>query len=98
VKVLVTGKNGQLGYELTQTLPEGITAVFYDSAALDITNVDIAQKVLEREKPDVVINAAAYTAVDKAETEQEQAFMVNQQGCENLANACASINAKLATF
>jgi len=95
MKVLITGRNGQLGYELKQTLPQGIEAVFFDSSSLDITNEVQVQQVLNKEQPQVVINGAAYTAVDKAESEQGAAYAVNQQGCEYLARACNEANAKL---
>jgi dTDP-4-dehydrorhamnose reductase len=95
MKVLVTAKNGQLGWELTQTLPTNIDAIFLDSKELDITNPESVFEKVKDFKPDLVINAAAYTAVDKAESDSEAAFLVNEQGAKNLALACKEIGAKL---
>ena len=95
MKVLVTAKNGQLGWELSRTLPNNVEAIFLDSKELDITNSESVFEKVKSFKPDVVINAAAYTAVDKAETDREAAYLVNQQGAENLALACKEFGAKL---
>ncbi|EXJ40112.1 NAD dependent epimerase/dehydratase family protein, partial [Vibrio parahaemolyticus VPTS-2010_2] len=84
MKVLVTGKGGQLAWELEQTLPQGIELVSFGVQELDITNKSKVTQVLTAESPDFVINAAAYTAVDKAETDQETAYAVNESGSEFL--------------
>lgn len=95
MKVLVTGKNGQLGNELAKLCPANIELELFGSKELDITNMATLNEVLITHSPDVVINAAAYTAVDTAETDAEQAYLVNEQGAANLASACKSISAKL---
>ncbi|WOT06288.1 dTDP-4-dehydrorhamnose reductase [Shewanella youngdeokensis] len=95
MKVLVTGRGGQLAWELEQTTPDGIEFVSFDAIALDITDFGRVNQVLMAESPDIVINAAAYTAVDKAETEQQAAYAVNEVGSQHLAIACKNINAKL---
>lgn len=95
MKVLVTAKNGQLGWELSQTLPKNVEAIFLDSKELDITNSESVFEKVKNFKPGLVINAAAYTAVDKAETDSEAAYLVNQKGAENLALACKEFGAKL---
>ncbi|HCE4545595.1 dTDP-4-dehydrorhamnose reductase [Vibrio parahaemolyticus] len=95
MKVLVTGQGGQLAWELEQTLPQGIELVSFGVQELDITNKSKVTQVLTTESPDFVINAAAYTAVDKAETDQETAYAVNESGSEFLALACQDIGAKL---
>lgn len=95
MKVLVTGKNGQLGSELQKTCPSNIELICFGSKDLDISNVEQVNELLISHSPDIVINAAAYTAVDKAETDVEQAYAVNKQGAANLASACKHINAKL---
>lgn len=95
MKVLVTGKNGQLGSELAKLRPADIELELFDSKALDITNMAALNEVLIAHSPDVVINAAAYTAVDKAESDAEQAYLVNEHGAANLATACKTIGAKL---
>lgn len=95
MKVLVTGKNGQLGSELQKTCPDTIKLVCFGSKELDISNAEQVNELIVKYSPDIVINAAAYTAVDKAETDTERAYAVNQQGAANLATACKNINAKL---
>lgn len=102
MKVLITAKNGQLGWELNNTLSaenvaniENIEAIFLDSKKLDITNANAVIERISSFKPDFVINAAAYTAVDKAESDSDAAYKVNQQGAKNLALACKEIGAKL---
>jgi dTDP-4-dehydrorhamnose reductase len=95
MKILITGKNGQLGYELQQSAPTDVTLYALGSNELDITDsAKVTQKINDF-KPDVVINSAAYTAVDKAESDSENAFNVNAKGPENLALACKQVNAKL---
>lgn len=93
-KVLITG-NGQLAWELTKIKPESVDVSLLSRAELDITDRAACKKVLEAYKPDFLINAAAYTAVDKAESETEQAYLVNEQGASNLALACKAIDARL---
>ena len=87
-KVLITGGNGQLGYELQRTNPDGYSCLATDVADLDITDANAVNAYIEENQPDIVINAAAYTAVDKAEEEQELAIAINTTGAANLAQAC----------
>jgi len=92
--VLVTGANGQLGQaiqSISGNYPE-IDFVFCDSSALDITNLDTVNQVFEKVKPNYCINAAAYTAVDKAESDQEKAISINVIGAKNLAATCKKNN------
>lgn len=95
MKILITGKNGQLGWELSQTVPKGIEIVALGSEELDIVQLDQVNQCFEKYQPDVVINAAAYTAVDKAETEKSLAYAVNEAGAKNLAQACKAHNCRL---
>lgn len=95
IKVLVTGKGGQLAWELEQTLPVGVDIISLGIEELDITQPGQVNELLFAHSPDVVINAAAYTAVDKAETDQDTAYAVNAKGSEYLALACKEIGAKL---
>ena len=88
--VLVTGANGQLGQSLqfiAINYPE-IKFVFCSSTDLDITNLENCKSVFSKIKPQYCINAAAYTAVDKAESEPEKANLINVVGAKNLAEVC----------
>ncbi|MGY0626359.1 MAG: dTDP-4-dehydrorhamnose reductase [Paraglaciecola chathamensis] len=96
MKVLITGKNGQLGWELCHRAPQAGVEVFaFGSSELDITQSGDVAQVFSCVKPDVVINCAAYTAVDKAESDQENVYLVNETGAVNIANACKDIGARL---
>ena len=92
--VLVTGANGQLGQSIQSIsgkYPE-IDFVFCSSSELDITNLENCQVVFDEFQPQFCINAAAYTAVDKAESEPAKAFDINANGAENLAITCKKFN------
>ena len=95
-KILVTGANGQLGQCLQKISSqfEEFEFIFTDSETLDITNKEEVNNFFWQNAPDFCINAAAYTAVDLAETDIEKAFLVNADGTENLAEACAENNAQ----
>ncbi|GLX81304.1 dTDP-4-dehydrorhamnose reductase [Thalassotalea eurytherma] len=93
--VLVTGKGGQLATELEKTKPENVKLICLSSKELDITDNHQVNLVFKQYLPDIVINAAAYTAVDKAESERDRAFAVNQKGCENLASVCKKFDSFL---
>lgn len=88
MKVLITGAGGQLASELLITAPEGLTLQCLSSKELDITNSEQVNEKVSAFAPDVIINAAAYTAVDKAEEDFEAAKAVNVAGVKNLAKAC----------
>ena len=95
IRTLITGANGQLGWELQRIVPAGIEINAFDSTDLDITNVNQVRDTIMRLRPQVIINAAAYTAVDKAETDEERVFAVNRDGTANLALAAAEIGAHI---
>jgi dTDP-4-dehydrorhamnose reductase len=95
MSVVVIGKNGQLAYELAQTQPDAIEAYFFDSQTLDVRSQQQINDVLCQLKPSIVINASAYTAVDKAETDKEDAYAINAKGVEYVAQACKNIGARL---
>lgn len=94
--ILITGQNGQLGNELkvlASSYPQ-YNFIYTDVAELDITNNNLVGKSFEEYTPVICINAAAYTAVDKAETEKEIPFKVNAEAVRNLAGACQQHNTK----
>ncbi len=86
--VLLTGAGGQLGQELQHSAPAAVKLHAMDSHHLDVTDRAAVHQVFEQLSPDVVINAAAYTAVDKAEEEKERAFAVNAEAPRYIAEAC----------
>ncbi len=71
MRVLIIGANGQLGKCLADTKPEKLDLISYSKEEFDLLDIDKCLQKIDRDKPNYVINAAAYTAVDKAETEQE---------------------------
>ena len=95
MKILVTGSNGQLGRELQRAVPSEWSVTAIGTADCDITDSAAVATLIEGLRPDVVVNCAAYTAVDKAEMERETADAVNWHAVENLARVAASVDAAL---
>jgi dTDP-4-dehydrorhamnose reductase len=95
MKVLVTGATGQVGRALMASAPAHATCSGLSHAELDIGSEEAVAASLHLHRPDVIVNAAAYTAVDRAESEQEQAARVNVQGARNLALAARATGARL---
>lgn len=95
MKVAVIGKNGQLAWELTRSQPAGWQVCNWGSAELNVVDAEAVNEQLQKFRPQVVINCAAYTAVDKAESDAINAYAINEKGVRNLALACASLNARL---
>lgn len=88
MKILVTGANGQVGYCLQQQLREqGWDFVALTRTELDISDSVAVNSAVAQHQPDIIINAAAYTAVDKAEQEQALAYAINRDGPANLARS-----------
>jgi dTDP-4-dehydrorhamnose reductase len=95
-RVLVIGRAGQLATALTEaSWPADIAVAARGRDRIDLAQPAAAREAIVAEKPDLVINAAAYTAVDKAESEPELAFAVNRDGPAALAEACQAIGAPL---
>lgn len=94
MKVLITGRNGQLGRELQRIVPKEWQIIALKSETLDITDPDAVQQSIGKYAPRLIINAAAYTAVAKAETEKDKAFAVNSKGAANLAKAAKKQGAR----
>lgn len=87
--ILLTGAGGQVGYELTRLAEEqGCALIGLTRRQLDIGDAEAVEQIVSQLQPSLVINAAAYTAVDKAEQEVEAAMRANRQGPANLAAAC----------
>src|SRR3970040_31691 len=95
MKVMLVGANGQLGRELISTQAEWAELLSFGSDTLDIGDKEQLRTAISELRPDVLINAAAYTAVDKAEAEREKAYKVNVSGTKNLAELCKEFNIRL---
>ncbi len=96
-KIIVTGVKGQLGYDCLRRLKEsGFKNVLgIDIEDLDITDEAAVNELILKEKPEVFIHNAAWTAVDKAEQYKEQVYKVNALGPKYIAEACKKVNAKM---
>lgn len=86
-KALILGRNGQLARELQRTVPEGFDVTVLGRAEIDLLDVAQVADTFGTVEPDLVINAAAYTAVDQAETDREAAFALNATAVANIADA-----------
>lgn len=98
-KILLTGVNGQVGHALVQAFARHNVAVTaLDRSQLDLTDVQAIRSAVQKIQPDLIINPAAYTAVDKAESEPELAFAINANAPQSLAEAAERIGARLIHF
>ena len=96
MKVLVTGVKGQLGYDVVRELQSrGHEAIGVDIEEMDITYETAVSRVMEETAPEAVIHCSAFTAVDRAEEEQELCYKVNVQGTENIAKMCQKLGCKM---
>jgi dTDP-4-dehydrorhamnose reductase len=95
MKTLVLGCNGQLGHSLAATAPKDMHIIGLDLPELDITDAAAVLEICRETHPDVIVNAAAYTAVDQAESEHALATAVNVSGPRNIAAASREIGARL---
>lgn len=96
-KILLTGVNGQVGYALQKKLIQH-EVVALNREQLDLSDADAIRRVVQSIRPDLIINPAAYTGVDKAETEPDLAFAINAVAPQILAEEAAKINAALIHF
>lgn len=108
MKIIITGSKGQVGSQIIDIINKGRTeigeipqiiknseVIGQSSQELDISDFDKVSKFIRDAKPDIVINAAAYTNVDGCESNEERAFKVNALGAKNLAIACEEVGTKL---
>jgi dTDP-4-dehydrorhamnose reductase len=99
-KILVTGANGQLGWELSQlaaTYP-AFEFVFFDRSQLDLSFPETFEKIIQTISPDCIINTAAYTAVDKSETEKDLSYTINATAVQTLAIICKNLSIPFITY
>jgi dTDP-4-dehydrorhamnose reductase len=97
MNILITGANGQLGRELAKQYhkKKGINLILTDISELDITNVSRVNSFVSLNKPDIIINCAALTDVEKCETEIDMAYKINTIGPKNLASAANQIGSEI---
>lgn len=95
MRILVVGKSGQLAWELGRSVPAGWQVTTHGHDELDIRYADQIREHIARHQPQVMINCAAYTAVDKAESDSATAYAVNESGVRNLALACRDQGVRL---
>jgi dTDP-4-dehydrorhamnose reductase len=98
LRILLTGRNGQVGWELQRTLAPLGTVIATDRATLDLADPDAIRRVVRDAKADVIVNAAAYTAVDRAESEPELAAAVNARAPGVLAEEARRSGALLVHY
>ena len=95
MKALITGAGGQLAVELLRTAPSAWAVTALGETDLDITDGPATHAAVAHAAPDLIINAAAYTAVDRAETEANLAWRVNRDGASNVATAAEATGARV---
>lgn len=95
LRILITGGSGQVGHCLKAQLQGCAELSVLDSSALNIADRRSVRRAVETFRPDYIINAAAYTAVDKAESDAERAFAVNRDGARHLAEAAEAAGAAM---
>ena len=95
MKVIVTGGDGQLSNHIKHFKKKSINWTFVSSKELDISNSNKVKQFFTENEFDLIVNCAAYTAVDMAEDETKKAFLVNEKGVKNIVKACEEKNAKL---
>jgi dTDP-4-dehydrorhamnose reductase len=98
MKILLTGKNGQVGFELQKKLSALGEVIATDREELDLVNPDAIRAFIDQIKPDIIINPAAYTAVDKAESEPELAYQINTVAPGVLAQKAKELDIPLVHF
>ncbi len=95
MKIIILGSNGQLGNELSINLKEIGDLITFTKGELDITNFNLVNQTMIDIKPEIVINAAAYTSVDEAEINSDKAFNINSKAVENIAKVLNNLGSCL---
>src|SRR4051812_37976013 len=90
MRILVTGKEGQVVRSLAAITDDNLSVTALGRPDLDITDLDSIARAIEFARPDILVNPAAYTGVDRAESEAQVAFAVNREGARNAAVAAAA--------
>jgi dTDP-4-dehydrorhamnose reductase len=98
VKILLTGSTGQVGYELARSLQGVGQVVAVDRNVMDLSDLDQVRDVIRREKPGLIVNPAAYTAVDKAESEPELAYRINAEAPGLMAQEARLLGAAMVHY
>lgn len=99
MRVLVTGYNGQLGFDVVRRLESlGIECRGVDIQDFDLTQAEAVDAYIRSYAPDTVVHCAAFTAVDRAEDERDLCYAVNGTGTENIAKTCQAIGARMMYF
>ena len=98
MKILLTGKNGQVGFELLKKLNTLGEVIATDRQELDLENPQAIRDFIDQTKPNIIINAAAYTAVDKAESDSELCYQINVVATEVLTEKAIELNIPLVYF
>jgi dTDP-4-dehydrorhamnose reductase len=98
MKILLTGKNGQVGFELQKKLSVLGTVIATDREELDLAHPEAIRDFISKTRPDIIINPAAYTAVDKAESEPDLAYQINALAPEVLAGKARELDIPLVHF
>jgi dTDP-4-dehydrorhamnose reductase len=98
MKILLTGSNGQVGFELQKKLSILGEVIATDREELDLTNPDFIRTFIDQTRPDIIINPAAYTGVDKAESEPDLAYLINAMAPEVLAVKARELDIPLVHF
>ena len=98
MKILLTGSTGQVGYELERSLQGLGEVVAVDRSRIDLANLDQVREVIREVQPQLIVNPAAYTAVDKAESETELAFRINAEAPGVMAEEAKKLGAALVHY
>src|SRR5690242_9412818 len=98
LRILLTGRTGQVGWELQRCLASLGEVAAPDRATLDLSRPDTVAAVVQTRRPDLIVNAAAYTAVDRAESEAQVCFAVNAESVAVLAREAARLGVLLVHY